>query len=132
MNAYRLGELEAEKSRREKAKLAVNAREVNAGRRESVDQIPVIASITKIAEPLKPAKQPAPKANPAPRIRAEVAKAAGVSERGVQQAGFVAKAAPELAAKVESGDSTRGGRQAGHNTGRASPGATSAARTVTP
>ncbi len=95
MNAYRLGELEAEKVRRERAKRAGET----GGRGRPKGDSSVIDAITELLNPAAE-KQP----TPAPRIRAEVAKAAGVSERGVQQAGLVAKAAPELAAKVESGE----------------------------
>ena len=57
MNAYRLGELEAEKARREKAKAA---RAAVVHRNPVVKPDPVIAPITKSEPALsKPAQQPA-------------------------------------------------------------------------
>jgi N6-adenosine-specific RNA methylase IME4 len=95
MNAAELAELQAEKSRRDKAKAAVAAREVKAGRRGFEDRILVTDAITEISDARKQA---------APRVRTEVAKAAGISERKVSQAQAVKKAAPDLAAKVAAGD----------------------------
>jgi N6-adenosine-specific RNA methylase IME4 len=86
MNAYRLGELESEKSRRAKARNAAIKRHENAN-----EESPVMNVITK-------------KERPEPRIRSVVAKAAGVKEHHIQRAGMVAKAAPDLARKVESGE----------------------------
>jgi len=90
MNGAELAKLQAEKSRRQRATTAVQAREIKAGRAEPIlanDVIPEIAD-----------------SKPKQRIRAEVAKASGTSERKIQQAQMVMNAAPALAAQVASGE----------------------------
>ncbi len=89
MNAAELAELQAEKSRRERAK---NARAAVVARNPIEKPDSVIDVIPKSEREEKP------------RVRTEVAKAAGISERKVSQAQAVKKAAPELAAKVAAGE----------------------------
>jgi N6-adenosine-specific RNA methylase IME4 len=104
MNAYWLGELESEKARKEKARRAGEAG--GRGRSNPAKNSLVIASITKLSGK---ADQPTAKTDcekSKPRVRTKAAKAAGVSERTIQQCGFVAKASPELAEKVGTGEIT--------------------------
>ena len=84
MNAALLAELEIEKSKRDRAKAAVTAREVKAGRQEPILGI---ASIPKISEQ-KPC---------AIRVSEKAAASANVSERKVKQALAVHRADPQLA-----------------------------------
>lgn len=90
MNAAGLAELESEKARRERAKRAIEARKWH----------PVKKPISEAAPSPKITTPPEPK----DRVRATAAKSAGVSERKVRQAQEVKRAAPALAAKVQSGE----------------------------
>lgn len=102
MNAYYLGELESEKSRRERAR---SARAAVVARNPVARPDSVMTCDTESEyEPISDADVITGTRKPKPRIRAQVAKAAGVKEHQVQRAGMVAKAAPELAAKVASGE----------------------------
>jgi len=89
MNAAELAELESEKAKRERAKTAVDAREIKAGRKE-----PILETA------------PSPKIEPKERSRKVAAKSARVSERKVRQAQEVKKVSPEMAGEVMKGDLT--------------------------
>ena len=91
MNAAELAELESEKARRERAKKAINTRWHPKTEYSE-------------AAPSPKYKPTPPPPEPKERVRATAAKSAGVSERKVRQAQEVKKAAPELAAKVHSGE----------------------------
>lgn len=93
MNREALRRLESEKLRRERARLAVDTRELKAGRRDSVPILSVNAS-DKITDRRKLKRD----------TRAEAAAEIGQPERKFRQAAMVMDAAPELAAKVQSGE----------------------------
>lgn len=111
MNAASLAELEAEKSRRERAK---KARAAVVERNPVTKPDSVVDAATKSAvsyarfqreaEEITGCVLAEPTIKPVPRIRTEAAKAAGVSDNKVRQAQAVKKASPELAAKVQSGE----------------------------
>lgn len=112
MNAASLAELEAEKSRRERARKA-RAAVVERNPVAKPDSVADVATksertsydrLIREAEEITGCVLPEPAIEPKPRIRAEAAKAAGVTEHLVRQAQAVKKASPELAAKVHSGD----------------------------
>ena len=90
MNSAALSDLLAEKSRREKARKAAEAR-------HHVQLAPPCSADDAAAEQK-------PKRERASEIRSRLAKEAGVSESKMKQARLVAKAAPDLAAKVEAGE----------------------------
>lgn len=95
MNAACLSELESEKARRERGKVAVEARELHPVKK------PILSAgaADKIAPP-KPMKAKKAKTD----TRKSASKSAGVSERKVRQAQEVKRAAPVLAAKVQAGE----------------------------
>lgn len=92
MNAAGLAELESEKARRERAKKAAQA----------VDREPRTGKFYRSEAAPSPKRTAPPE--PKERVRPAAAKSAGVSERKVRQAQEVKRAAPELAAKVQSGE----------------------------
>lgn len=91
MNAAGLAELEAQRSKRDRAKAAVEAREVKAGRKEP-ETILAHTSDAKIE----------PKSR-TPRAEEKAAQVASVSVRQVKRAQSVLKASPVMAAAVVAG-----------------------------
>jgi len=91
MNADGIAELKSEIALRERAKTAVDAREVKAGRKKKTSEV---KTTSKIAKPKKE------------RTRKAVSKAAKVAESKVRAALKLKKKNPKLAAKVEAGKIT--------------------------